>query len=459
MLQNTQIERLTSLDTLMPRTYVSAVLTFRTSEPTASVASNLQLGLKGLLKQVPWISGRVFPSAAVKGKTYALEMRWSPDDAPPTLIDRGQISASYDTLAASGMPPEAVPAEFWAVPPMVDEATFQAGVPVFAASFFRFADNPGFGLCISIHHNVVDATSFNEIVRLWAENIAGGASTPSLRILDRVKHLEAGLSSQLDAIASPPDESLLASHPEFSKMPPQFPAEFPVSTSKLFRIPISQLDGIKTLVGTHMQTPPSTNTLLSALIWSAITRVRAQRNPGLLSEDSKLVTAVNGRRRIDTQDDTLYLGNLVLYALSKQSVEDLKSSSTGTSPAAIAKICEAITKSQSAVNSQHIAEVYKLVDSADDPRTIFVGWDLFNSRDLTITSWADLNFYEMHFGAPLGKPEFVRTPYAEADGVAMILPRNRAAGSADEILDVVIMLRKDDLGVLEGDNVWKALTK
>lgn len=104
-----------------------------------------------------------------------------------------------------------------------------------------------------------------------------------------------------------------------------------------------------------------------------------------------------------------------------------------------------------------MAEVYNLVENTKSPSAIFVGWDLFGSRDLTITSWADLDLYNMSYGRHLGVPEFVRVPYTEADGVVIILPRKKGADElnlSEEMVELMIMLRQDDIEFLEQDRTW-----
>lgn len=108
----------------------------------------------------------------------------------------------------------------------------------------------------------------------------------------------------------------------------------------------------------------------------------------------------------------------------------------------------------SSIDIQHIAEAYTVSESLESNQFLFPGWDLFKARDLTVTSWAQLDFYGMDFGEGLGKPDFVRVPYTEADGVCMILPRKRQMDAENELLDVVVMLRNDDMAVLEKDDTW-----
>jgi hypothetical protein len=96
------------------------------------------------------------------------------------------------------------------------------------------------------------------------------------------------------------------------------------------------------------------------------------------------------------------------------------------------------------------------MDRVDDPRSLFVGWDLFGSRDVTITSWADMDLYNVDFGEGMGKPELLRLPYTDsADGVAIVLPRKR--GVEREMIEVVIMLRRDHMEELEKDSMWNTL--
>lgn len=461
MAENLSIERLTPLDLLMPRVYIRALLVFETADPTSTVAQTLQQGLNRLSKQIPQLSGHVFPTVSAEGKVPTLVVRWD-SSTRPTLIDKGLIASSYETLSAEGMSPAAIPEDVWPVPSAIDDTLFATGAPVFAASHFRFADGRGVGLCVCLHHNVVDATGFSDIVRLWAHNMEDeGLGGPEIS-QQRRNWLTEGLSSDLSVISSYSLASLFASHPEYSRTPPAFPAQFSPCMGKLFNLPVTHVNEIKELLRGCMPVAPTTNTLVCALIWSAITRARVQRNPALATETTRLVTAVNGRGRISAtfSKENPYLGNVVLYSLAKIAVERLRTASLQESIHSLAEICNVITQSQSSnhIDSRYIAEVYSLADQMDDYKAIYPGWDLFNSRDLTITSWADLDLHETEFGPKLGRSEFIRLPCTEADGVAIILPRKRATateGVSCEVIEVMIMLRSNDMAILEQDNIWK----
>ncbi|KAF2019490.1 hypothetical protein BU24DRAFT_365004 [Aaosphaeria arxii CBS 175.79] len=453
-MENTEtIERLSPFDLLMPRTYVSAVFAFQTIEPMMSISKRLQHGLDSLSQQLPWLCGLVLPTTATRESrakitTAGLEIRWNANVSIPTIIEKGTIEASYHKLAADGMPPSAIPADVWPMPSIIDDTLFESGAPVFGASLFQFADSQGVGLCVSLHHNVVDATGFAEVIRLWARHIAGFTMHQSDPALSRVDRLSQALSFYSTRTSVELTDDLIASHPEHSRTAPTLPAEFAPCTTKLFKIPMIRINAIKQQLGNFMPTLPTTNTLICALIWSSITRARMRRSSVAAEQCSQLVMAVNGRRHISTElssPDNPYFGNVVVFSLAKHPIHDLSKSGDMEQ---LAGICNTIARSQSPtrLNTRYIAEVYNLVGGLSDYRTLFPGWDLFNSRDLTITSWADLDLYATDFGATLGRPEFIRVPYVEADGVGIILPRKR---TAREELEVLIMLRSEDMECLD----------
>ncbi|KAL4901849.1 transferase family-domain-containing protein [Aspergillus multicolor] len=475
----THIENLTPLDAAMPRTYIKVLLVFdgasSASPAQQSVTQTLQEGLDKLVKKVPWLSGRVFSAQGNKG----LETRYE-EGGRPLLLDKGAVTAT----ATDG-----TPAQVWPVL----ESAFEDGAPVFAASVFRFAPSPvpgdhagenpsqGIGLCVCMHHSAVDATGFTEIIKLWAENVKNrSVAFPSgPEVTPRHVQLSEALSPDLQDFRSttPSRESLLAQHPEYSTTPPAPPTAFhshslfPPCTSKPFTISINWLNTLKELLQKHTSTkkPPSTNTLLCALLWTTITRARSRRDPSLLSKTtSRLVTAVNGRSRLELKEpnEHAYLGNTVLYALTPYPAADLASSTSDADPEpdvyprrALAAICDRISEAQGpcTINRRHIAGVYALHENVSP---VFPGWDLFGSRDVVVTSWADQDLYGVDFGEGLGSPNAVKFPATEkgpfADGVVAVLPRQRGEGEAERI-EVLVMLREDDMAALEGDSLWQTL--
>ncbi|KAL4736477.1 hypothetical protein BDV11DRAFT_211227 [Aspergillus similis] len=410
-------ERLTPLDLAMPRTYIRVLLVFRAAN-AAPAMQTLQDGLNRLVEQVPWLAGRVFSIN------------------PPVLVDKGSIAASCN-MSSQGKSMDAIAPEVWPV----SGALTGDGAPVFCASVFRFAPpdldleegTQSVGLCVCIHHNAVDATGFTETIRLWARNVAGSdLSCPACKF----------------DMSCPSSDAILALHSEYSKTPPALPPNgLALCTSKLFSIPVHWVNIPKGLLRKYAPTPPTTNVVLCALLWTPIARVRAGRNPSLASQTSRLVTAVNSRARINlglssslpvsvSENDEPYLVNAVIYALTPFPPWPLPPPMRS-----LAIICDQISNSQSAstIDKCHIAEVYRLWDESP----LFPGWDLFGSRDVVITSWADQDLCKVHFGGLLGRQPIV-------------LPRRREKAEM-EVLEVMLMLRVDDMRALEEDSLWQTI--
>jgi hypothetical protein len=64
------------------------------------------------------------------------------------------------------------------------------------------------------------------------------------------------------------------------------------------------------------------------------------------------------------------------------------------------------------------------------------------------------------FGLGIGAPAYVRLPDvgADADGLLVVLPRNREGGRDGDI-EVMVALREDDMRELEGDEVFGEFAK
>ncbi|CRG88063.1 hypothetical protein PISL3812_05089 [Talaromyces islandicus] len=453
------VERLTSLDLLMPGGYVGALLVFPMTQQSQALLTKLQNSLDLVCERIPWLMGRVCATSATERQRSTLEIRWTATDTPPRITNKGSISHAYEELSRAQIPLENIPADLW-ISPSAGQIEPGSGAPVFAASLFQFADDKAVGLCIQTHHNAVDGFGFTEVLSLWARcmNEPGSQISSFSPSLNRNGRLAKALD-QNSTTNSSLDE-LFERHPEYSRHPPVLPTKVSACTSEILTIAMKKIDGIKESLKPYLETAPSTNTIACVLLWSAITRARMRRNPDLRNKTSRLPMAVNGRKRLDADladAQNPYLGNTVLFSLVEMAASDVSNCGQGnaSSMEQLAEACGLVAKAQSSdrIDSRHIREVCSIVEGLEDYRSIFPGWELFGSRDLFITSWADLNMYEFDFGEGLGKPRFVRIPYAQADGNVIILPRNRSA--TEERLEVVIMLQRDDLEVLREDSLWE----
>jgi len=69
----------------------------------------------------------------------------------------------------------------------------------------------------------------------------------------------------------------------------------------------------------------------------------------------------------------------------------------------------------------------------------------------------NLDTYAVDFGPELSAPDFVRVPYLQVDGLNIVLPRRR--NLVPENIEVVVMLREDDIAELERNVVWRYWTE
>ncbi|CAG9984154.1 unnamed protein product [Clonostachys byssicola] len=322
-----------------------------------------------------------------------MQIQWNAKGMPPVITNKGLVKSTYAALDSQGMPPHSIPAEMWPLNPQTLQGSATEGTPIFAASIFRFADEEGLGICICAHHHVFDATGLAELIRLWSLATTGILPTGSSNGLDRVNQLTKALNGSLDVASAHSVEDLGDSHPEISRVPPAMPSEFPPCTSKLFRISMDKIEKLKQRVSGSMTVTPTTTSIVTAMLWIVITRARARRTPALASSTTQLVSAVNCRQRVglgSERGSVPYFGNVVQYAMAALSITDLQVVDVvhETLPLCLAEVCRIISHSQSVdrINSDSVAELCSLVARTEDLKSIFPGWDLFSSRDLTVTS-------------------------------------------------------------------------
>lgn len=456
---NSYVEPLTPFDLLVPKVYISLLLAFRTSASFNAVSQRLQSSLDATTKKIPWISGRVCSEGDGDQQVAHGGIHYDLTASPPQIADRGSIDVSISSLAAHAMHSTTIPEDVWPLGTLRESDNSL----VFGASVFRFKDDEGLGLCVCMHHSAVDASGFTEVLRVWAQETTALGSSRSQPAGNRLCRVSEALSSQVDEASTKETKVLFALLPEYSPIPPARPPTFPSFASQIFTIPTERLDIYKGCFVHHLKMPPSTNTVLCALLWTLITSIRSQHRENTPTPtSSRLIMAVNGRRRIGpnfSPPDNPYLGNLILYASAGRSFDLLERAAD--SPRELAEICNAISQSYgpAKINPQHIANVFELGRRSRDSITIFPGWDLFNHKDLSITSWDDLDLYQMEWGSELGQPEFVRFPSTAADGVCIVLPRRRGHSGchSQNFIEVVVMLKEEHMEALKEDSLWQSL--
>ena len=455
----------------MPVTYNRVILAFTTNVDGTPAIDALRNGLEVTCSQLPYLKGRV-----TRQQGDRLAISWSEQDQFPLLqeLDRPpEIPSSYAQLKQEGLPSHRLPQSLCPVAGWVAASFPDGSAPVIAISYTHL--DGGLLVTLCVHHNVMDGTGTGQLISLWADNTKSELSNPLPNAQEpqhRLDRLKAATAAPFSTESSPPSdgdhtfESLLALHPEYTTTLPSTKSPIPECTSKVFTFPVDRLKTAAT------ESKTSVNNILCALIWSCISSVRSLRwqkesaaTSGSSPSNTKLGMAVNGRARIGESfvKGRPYLGNVNLYCVTSLDLTLLTTIELSPSPEAqwaysdvLTTVVHALTMSIARIDRRFISEVITLAEKAPDAQALLPGWDFFNGPDLTITSWANLDTYSDDFGPGLGMPDFVRVPYAEVDGLNIVLPRKR--NSSPEIIEVVVMLRKDDMADLERNAMWRHWT-
>ena len=480
---------LSPIDQLMPRTYTRIFLIFKVADGSGAV-NRLSAGLAVLGTRLPYLRGRISMSKALADGNR-LAITWSEANDPPLSLKEiapPPHMPSFADLQRTGAPLHHFVndlAPLGVLAPQTDAA-------VFAASYTPLAG--GLLVCYCVHHAAMDGAGVADLARFWAESVRGAADSifagpdePVHRLQRLHRAVAAAEIEQRPPGSPPPFADLLAKHTQYrllsaARVPdPETPAAPPppTSTSRLIRFSAAKLDRLRDVLaaatGASRETL-SLNSLLSALVWSCVTRVRRARRRrgepnGGDTSSSRLGFAVDGRRRLGADfAPGRYLGNVNLYTVADADTATLEAASTLSSDQLLAPLTEtaaaagaaassfgvvaaAVAAAVGRITAPQIGEVLSLVEQAPDVEDVGPGWQSFHGPDLSMTSWAGQGFYEVDFGSEVGCPQFVRVPMAQFDGLVIVLPRRRGG---DEKIETVCYLAEEDVDTLEADAVWSS---
>ncbi|KAL8915755.1 MAG: hypothetical protein Q9172_006703 [Xanthocarpia lactea] len=297
----------------------------------------------------------------------------------------------------------------------------------------------GLLLCFAGMHNVMDGIGLGQLIRLFATLCKGemiAAADLAVANLDRTQ-LQLALKPGQTALNHPEMTNGVdqAQKDDLNSSPATLWSYLHISTSKLEEL---KAEGSRDLTSN----PPwvSTNDVLTAWLWRAVTRARS---PNIdMSKETVLFRAINGRRRLDPPIPS-YLGNIVTVRSHKVLIKTLMEES-------LSRITQTVRESTNLINDQYVRSFATLIDSEPDKNKLTFGFDA-PDRDLMVSSWAAVPAYD-DFGNVLGRPDLVRRPTSSPWlGVSYIMPK-RPDGS----LDVAVSLREDDMLRLRNDKQVEA---
>ncbi len=454
---------LTPLDEIMVRGYHSLVLCFElpSESESALVFRSLQKGLNQTVRALPFLAGEVaLRKEDDENGKLEIRRRLQPlvELATKDLTKLGSgWDTSYRDLREKNIPVSCLDGCFFSPIHAQPEPNKPARVMLVQATLIE----GGMLLAAFFHHSAMDGAGATSVLTTWARfcvlNALSAADiakveTPTIakEVVDR------------QPLMKTPSMTQSKEHPEYrwraSKTPFNGTIPRPTSNSKLciFHLSPESLRELKASVPQDKDGWASTNDVLSALLWSSITRARYPEPTPVNEPDhakdlhSKLAIAVDGRSRLSQPLPGGYIGNTVLTALAS-----LPLSKVSARPPDLEAIALRIRHSITAINEEHIRSAIALIDATPDVRDIEQNTDNHCGPDVLITSWAAQPLMRMNWGPVVGgTPQYVRVLKSAFDGLCIVLPRLVDGG-----LEVVVGLEQAQMARLQVDKDFGRFAK
>ena len=441
-------ESLSALDQIMPRVYSRLILSFPLATSDSSkTASLLQQAFERTVDDIPILAFNVVASSDRPGR-FELQSSASMSAAKFAVKElKAQTSGwklPYSDLKGASFPLSELDDQILAPVGMLPTST---PAPSCAAQLNVLEG--GLLLCIAFHHSVMDGTAYSTVFKVLASHCQAlqnehGPKSSTFTLQDGSFDRQPLLNIEKDSRAKlPPAYANRPPAPPSATTDAPIPAMPPMSTA-IFTLDNFALASLKHDIAEEIsghgegEAWTSTNDVIGAVLWHAITTARSTGSP---IESSRLGMAVNGRGRLHPPLPDTYLGNVNIYASSVVDGDTL----TSTSVADMAKTAVAIRQSISQIDDAFIRNLISAVDALEDPSTVIPAFNSFLGNDLAITSWLDMGIEDFEWGA-LGKVDAVRIPRAAFDGLCIILPR-----TADDGIEVLVGLKTEHMEKLKAD--------
>lgn len=396
----------------MPRSYISQILCFPSSNPRISEV--LRDGLAGTLGDVPYLASRIMARAHPKG-SVALS---SPCDSLSDLFHVNTYTdVDYDALQTGAFRPSVFDGRSWFSADVGPGNTSPS--PVFRAVLTLVKG--GCLLAVSLHHQTADITAYGSLLKIWASHCKTGSSEsigfdPSW--LDRT----AIVRSSHDAPADTP----LLLHKEES-LPSSQPSKPAKLETQYLRFSGEYLKRLKAEVNRQLPDGTawvSTSDVLTALLWGYI--IHSEFLDDNITADGNLFMriAVNSRSRYEPPLPKEYLGSSFGVTLVTAKKADLVAIGSSTEQKVftpeIANVAAAVRQSINMIREPAMNRIVSHLAAQDDVSSLKL---CEQAADVSIVSWADEGVYELDWGAELGHCEAARLSSLKGKRYPVVFPR------------------------------------
>lgn len=216
----------------------------------------------------------------------------------------------------------------------------------------------------------------------------------------------------------------------------------PECTWAYFSFTANSLAKLKAVASKSVTTPPgfiSTDDALSAFIWQAVARARLPRlNP---ERKTTFGRAVDARSFMNVS--STYPGVLQNMTYSTCPIQELIEEPLGV----VASKLRSVIHPKTCNLERDTRALASLLNRSPNKSIISFTATLDLSVDITLSSWAKVNCYDLDFGLGLGKPESVRRPlFNPVESLLYLMPK--ALGGE---IAAGICLRNEDMEILKMD--------
>ncbi|KAI9682043.1 MAG: hypothetical protein M1817_000097 [Caeruleum heppii] len=412
-----------------------------------AIIETLTNGLDRLFGSFPWLAGQVVNEGSGPGNTGTFKIR-SLDKTVPRLVvkDLRHDSSipSMDALREARFPFRMLDENIIAPRKTLPDPTASSS-PVFLiqATFI-----PG-GLVLTFvgQHGTMDMTGQGQVIHLFAKACRDEAFTS--------EELSSGNLNRRNLI--PLCEGSVEEAPELArqivKPTPSHatsdvtnahpaPSPPPECVWAYFTFDRNALAALKSLAMETMTLPSgyiSTDDALSAFVWQSVMRARLPRSNPMA--ESTFARAVNVRRYLDIPPT--YPGLVQNMTYQTYTLQDLVKEPLG----GIASQLRSTLNPKTSNLASHTRALATLLDRTPDKSLVSVTATLDLSADIMLSSWAQLNCYELDFNLGLGKPEAVRRPrFDPVESLIYLMPK-----TLDGDIAVGLCLRNEDMERLRAD--------
>ena len=417
----------------------------------SAVINTLTKGLERLTASFPWLAGQVVNESSCRGNSGVFKIK-SLAKLPHLVVKDLRNSPSMPTmdgLRRANFPfrmlDENIIAPCKTIPGDSDESASNS-----TAVFLVQANFIAGGLLLTFvgQHQAMDMTGQGQVMRLFSKacrnepftseelssgNLPRGNLIP---LLDSSYEQGPELAHQIIKPAPP--------HPKSNNSNDRLePSSSPKCTWTYFNFHSTSLTALKSLATKTMTLPLgyiSTDDALSAFIWQSVIRARLARlDP---ETESTFARAIDPRRYLDIPK--AYLGLVQNMTYHTRTFEDLARAPLGDIASQFRSALDPKTSNLGYITRALATFLSRIPDKS----IVSVTAALDLSTDIMLSSWANLDCYDLDFNLGLGKPEAVRRPQFEpVESLIYLMPK-----TLDGEIAVGICLRDEDMEILKADN-------